>query len=77
MPNDFCNRASNKVWSTVSNAADRSNKTRKTFSNLSNGSIMSFVTLRSAVSVLIEEAHVDYCRQDNYSIAQTLLSLSI
>ena len=31
----------------VSNAADRSNKTRKTFSPLSNDSIISFVTVRS------------------------------
>ena len=43
-PNDFYIHASSKEWLTVSNAADRSNKTRKTFSPLSNDSLMSFVT---------------------------------
>ena len=59
MPNDFCIRASNKVWLTVSYAADISNKTRKTFLPLSNDSLMSFVTVRSAVSVLCKILYAD------------------
>ena len=56
MPNDFCSRASSKEWLTVSNAADRSNKTRKTFSPLSNDSIMSQCT-RTAVRFICTSLH--------------------
>ena len=55
IPRIYSSLASKKVWFTVSNAADRSGRTKITFLPLSRDNLMSFCT----ISVLLRVLYAD------------------